>query len=62
MTGQEALFLQLDLSDVVSVKRAAEDFMRYVFLARYCEDTNLIRVFVVWDSKEPKLHVLVNNG
>lgn len=62
MTGQEALFLQLDLSDLVSVKRAAEDFLRYVFLARCYEDTILIRVTVVRDSKETKLHVLINNG
>lgn len=28
MTGKEALFLELDLSDLVAVKRSAEAFLR----------------------------------
>jgi hypothetical protein len=32
ITGKEALFLQLDLADLKSVKAAANDFLRYTCL------------------------------
>lgn len=31
-TGHEPLFLQLDLASLASVRQAAEEFLRYVFL------------------------------
>ena len=33
-TGHEAVFLMLDLSDLLSVKHAAEEFLRYVWAYR----------------------------
>jgi NAD(P)-dependent dehydrogenase (short-subunit alcohol dehydrogenase family) len=33
-TGKEAIFLQLDLADLQSVRRAAEDFTRSVYSPR----------------------------
>ncbi|KAJ7312877.1 NAD(P)-binding protein [Mycena albidolilacea] len=47
-TGKRAVFLHLDLSDLLSVKRAAMEFLR----------VNLYLLF----SKEQELHVLYNNG
>jgi hypothetical protein len=31
-TGKEAIFLELDLSDLASVRKAAEEFMRFVIV------------------------------
>ncbi len=33
MTGREAIFLQLDLSSLASIKRAAQEFSRFVLPA-----------------------------
>ena len=30
-TGKEAIFMQVELTSLASVKRAAEEFLRYVF-------------------------------
>ena len=38
-TGKEAIFLQLDLSDLASVRRAAEEYLACVCFAA-CPDTN----------------------
>jgi hypothetical protein len=57
-TGKEAEFLRVDLADLPSIKRAAEEFTRYVDF----------EVHVFWfrpydmDRKETQLHVLFNNG
>ena len=57
-TGKEAQFLDLDLADLKSVKRAAEEYMRYV--------CNLFEISRSIDRhpcrKEKELHVLFNNG
>ena len=38
-TGKEAFFIQLDLADLSSVKRATEEFQRYVYLHMICSRT-----------------------
>lgn len=58
-TGKEAMFLQLDLADLKSVKAAAEDFLRQVHNSRHFWLTHVI--FNV-SSKENILHVLFNNA
>lgn len=57
-TGKDAIFLQLDLSSLASVRRAAETFMRYIhFSLRKLKYRSLTRC-----SKETELHVLINNA
>ncbi|KAJ7505236.1 hypothetical protein B0H11DRAFT_1977646 [Mycena galericulata] len=55
-TGKEAEFLHLDLADLHSVKRAAEEFNQYELWP--CFSSNSL----CFDRKETQLHVLFNNG
>ena len=57
-TGKEAIFLQLDLSDILAVRRSAQEFLSYViciFLVKAHKVTCVYR-------KESQLHVLINNA
>lgn len=55
-TGKEAIFLELDLSDLRSVKAAAEQFQR-------CELCSINQhAFSSTNSQEKNLHVLFNNA
>lgn len=59
-TGKEAIFLELDLSSLASVRKAAEEFLRCVtFIAMH--DRNKGSQSAWWGSKESELHVLFNN-
>lgn len=56
-TGHEPLFLQLDLASLASVRQAAEEFLRYIFLyfkVQYAHSHT--------KSKEQALHILFNNA
>ncbi|CCM06317.1 uncharacterized protein FIBRA_08569 [Fibroporia radiculosa] len=57
-TGKEALFLQLDLGCLASVRRAAEEYLRYTthVIASPCIKA------IMHHSKEKELHVLINNA
>ncbi|KAA1476966.1 NAD(P)-binding protein [Dentipellis sp. KUC8613] len=57
-TGKEALFIKLDLSDLASVKQAAEEFLRFIF-GFLCGDA---LPDVLSPSKEQELDILINNG
>lgn len=35
MTGREAIYLQLDLSNLASVRKSAEEFLRYSFVLKF---------------------------
>lgn len=60
-TGKEAIFLELDLSNLVSVRKAAEEFLGYakhIFSIR-----SQYGLLTDWYySKESALHVLFNNA
>jgi NAD(P)-dependent dehydrogenase (short-subunit alcohol dehydrogenase family) len=57
-TGKEAIFLQLDLSDIPSVRKSAEEFLSYARFPR-CVLGLCANFFV---RKESQLHILVNNA
>lgn len=60
-TGKEALFLQLDLADLQSIKRAVVEFVRYA--ARNLSRSNVMLYGrSLWFSKEIRLDVLFNSG
>lgn len=44
-TGKNALFLQLDLGDLASVKRAAEDYKRFAVL--FISSSNLTLCIII---------------
>ncbi|SRR6266702_1771651 len=60
-TGKQAIFLQLDLSDIPAIRRSAQEFFSYVPICYRC-------VFLVEFHKtcvlrkESQLHVLINNA
>ena len=59
-TGKQAFFLQLDLSDILAVRKSAQEFLSYV--------RSSVVVFFVKAHKtcalrnESQLHVLINNA
>lgn len=57
-TGKEAIFLELDLASLRSVRKAAEEFRRLCILLRVPH----IMLTYCCDSKEQELHVLFNNA
>jgi len=57
-TGKEAIFLELNLADLGSVKAAAEEFLRCVWWFFYLMDAS--SSFGIRNEKE--LHILFNNG
>lgn len=58
-TGKEAIWLELDLSSLASVRRGAETFLRYVDLLLWiC----FIPDSILCISKEKELHILFNNA
>lgn len=57
-TGKEGTFLNLDLSDLNSVKEAAKEFQRSAFL--YLLISSMVAHQT--NSKEKDLHVLFNNA
>ena len=60
-TGKRAIFLQLDLSDILAVRKSAQEFLSYV-------RSYLLLLFFVKAHKtcvfrnESQLHVLINNA
>ena len=61
-TGKEALFLQIDLADLQSVKRAANEFLRYVHCLSFSVTTRIEPPLTGRCSKEERLDVLFNSG
>ncbi|PCH37266.1 NAD(P)-binding protein [Wolfiporia cocos MD-104 SS10] len=60
-TGKEAIFLELDLSNLTSVRKAAEEFLRHVkHTLSICPQSQLLNDWCY--SKESALHVLFNNA
>lgn len=59
-TGKEAIFLELDLSNLLSVMKAAEEFMGYVIL--HLQQNAFFFTDYHSYSKEQELHVLFNNA
>ena len=61
--GHFGFFLELDLANLKAVKKAAEEFRRYVFDSFL---RNLLRPYLAHSltcvSKETELHVLFNSG
>jgi 8-oxo-dGTP pyrophosphatase MutT (NUDIX family) len=55
-TGKDALFLKLDLGDLKTIKISAAEFLRRVSLRLP------VLCIYLWNSKEPELHILFNNG
>lgn len=62
-TSNTALFLQLDLANLGSVKEAAAHFQRYVVVCYKIQSSSLTlsRSITVY-SLEPELHILINNA
>lgn len=58
-TGKEAIFLELDLSSLASVRRAADEFLR---CARQGYLVSLFQVAENRFSKETELHLLFLNA
>lgn len=56
-TGKDPIFLELDLSDLSSVRQAANEFVRYAVATRPRTMAELI-----FHSKESELHLLFNNA
>ena len=67
-TGKQAIFLELDLGSLASVRRAAEEFLRCASHFTYetiqrCTDFDFFLVALHrHDSKEKELHILFNNA
>lgn len=59
ITGREAIFLELDLASLPSVRKAAEEFLRCV-VTDNLDNSKLTGVAFI--SKETDLHVLFNNA
>ena len=59
VTGKEAIFLQLDLADITSIRKSAEEFLSYV-PSVLCLFRLVVANFLF--SKESQLHILVNNA
>jgi retinol dehydrogenase-12 len=57
-TGKEAIFLQLDLSDILAVRRSAQEFLSYA--CSYPLFFVMVKTCVF--RKEDQLHVLINNA
>ena len=60
-TGKQAIFLQLDLSDIPAVRRSAQEFLSYVpiyYLRGFLVQAHKQSVF----RNESQLHVLINNA
>ena len=58
-TGKQAVFLQLDLSDIPAVRRSAQEFLSYVpYSIPRCARLSIYALF----RKEKQLHVLINNA
>jgi retinol dehydrogenase-12 len=57
-TGKEAIFLQLDLSDIHAVRKSAQEFLTYVSVLSFGVEALNICLF----RKENQLHVLINNA
>ena len=58
-TGKQAIFLQLDLSDIPAVRRSAQEFLSYVPIRFLIAIT--LSVYALF-RKEKQLHVLINNA
>ena len=58
-TGKQAIFLQLDLSDLHAVHKSAQEFLSYVFLF-VC--VSMFEAKSMFFRKEKHLHVLINNA
>ena len=60
-TGKEALFLELDLANLKSIKQAAEEFQRYAQQHIFLNATRPL-ISLSFFSKETQLHILFNSG
>ena len=58
-TGKEAIFLQLDLSDIHAIRRSAQEFLSYVPVLSLVSRLSTTLSFY---RKESQLHVLINNA
>ena len=63
-TGKQAIFLQLDLSDIPSVRRSAQEFLSYVSFLLSSWFFFLVRAHKIcaFFRNESQLHVLINNA
>ncbi|KAL0581533.1 short-chain alcohol dehydrogenase [Marasmius crinis-equi] len=61
-TGKEAHFLQLDLARLASVKEAAREFLKYVYVLLIGSPDPGIDDVNLFDRLEPRLHILFNNA
>ena len=61
-TGKRAIFLQLDLSDILAVRKSAQEFLSYVrsYLLLFCFFVKAHKTCVL--RNESQLHVLINNA
>lgn len=59
-TGKEARFLQLDLSDLKSIKESARVFTEWGLALHYLQNLYLMELNIKRNEKE--LHVLINNA
>lgn len=63
LTGKEAIFLELDLSSLASVRKAADEFMRFVLVLTKFKNLRLTSFANCGlYSKEKELHTLFNNA
>ncbi len=60
-TGKEAIFLQLDLSDIPAIRRSAQEFLSCVHICCCCVFLVTAHKTCVF-RKESQLHVLINNA
>lgn len=58
-TGKTAIFLKLDLSDLTTIRTAADEFMQCALRSSMRTPGDVLRLYL---SKEPLLHVLYNSA